>query len=57
MMTNQQNQQQQQHQSKKAQQVAFADSSLRTEDDYCETLTASSEESPLRPAKRVQRAA
>lgn len=30
---------------------------LRTEDDYCETLTASSEDSPMRPSQRVQRAA
>ena len=39
------------------QSVAFADHKrhLRTEDDYCETLTetASSEESPVRPSMRV----
>lgn len=44
---------------KKAQQVGFVDykQSLKTEDDYCETLTASSEDSPMRPSTRVQRAA
>ena len=39
------------------QSVAFADHgrNLKTEDDYCETLTetASSEESPMRPSMRV----
>ena len=29
---------------------------LATEDDYCETLTASSEDSPVRPVQRVKRA-
>ena len=30
---------------------------LQTEDDYCETLTASSEDSPMRPSQRVRKAA
>ena len=42
----------------KQQKVVFSNPKhLQTDDDYCETLTASSEESPLRQSKLVERAA